>query len=306
MLDDSARRPIVNDADSDPAPEPATEAVVIPPPVSAANREVSRPILLAAIVPLLGIVAWQVPNLWKEWKSLQAQQAATRASALVGYIGVSPAPQFAEPPKDWIHDDQDRTLLWSGWEGNAHSWFTTRKNELDQARLVGPMGRDVQRAIDRPIVEINGGLRWERIPEEAPVVGVVLGDSLTVYPLTVLHKVMIVNDQVGEKCAAVIYTPFVDPQHAVSAYDPVIDATRLTFGTSGYFYDRYPLLYDRSTGSLWRCDGDEMTAVTGHYKGTSLARLARLPIQNWSSCRDEHPQTRLVVGADRSIKPKRL
>ena len=70
--------------------------------------------------------------------------------------------------------------------------------------LVGPMGRDVHRAIDRPIVEINGGVRWERIPEDAEVVGVEIENSWTIYPVNVLKKVLIVNDQVGHNPVAVI------------------------------------------------------------------------------------------------------
>ena len=88
-------------------------------------------------------------------------------------------------------------------------------------------------------------------------------------------------------------------------YNPVVDSRRLTFGTSGYFYNRHPLLYDRPTESLWFSDGNTMTAVAGHYKGTSLDRVAHLPVVPWASSRADHPRIRLVIGADRSIRPSR-
>lgn len=305
MLDDSAPRPIESTENHNPTPEPALEpAAVTPPSVSMADREVSRPMLVAAIIPLLGMVAWQGPNLWKEWKSLQVDRAAMKASALVDYIGISPAPQYAEPPKNWMHDEADKTLLWSGWDRSMghNTWFISGKADLDHSLLVGPQGRDVQRAIDRPIVEINRGVRWERLPDEAPVVRLGLGDSMTVYPMAVLQKVLIINDQLAKHSVAVIYTASTETDGYVNVYDAAVGSSRLTFGTSGYIYNKHPLLYDRSTESLWLCDGESMRALSGHFKGTSLSRRARPDVETWSSCRSEHPRMRLVIGADRSEK----
>lgn len=305
MLEDSAPSAMESTDESFPGPESA--AVTPPPSASLADREVSRPVLLAAIVPLLGFVVWQGPNLWQEWRELQADKAATRASTLIGYIGISPMAQYAQPPKNWMHEEGDDLLLWSGWNGAAgHSWFKAGRGDFDRKSLRGPTGRDVHRAIDRPIVEINGGVRWERLQDETHVVGLHLGNSYTIYPVTLLENVLIVNDRVGRDAAVIIYTPFVDAARAVNAYSSVVGSTRLTFGTSGYYSQQRPLLYDRATESLWRSDDAALTALSGFYKGTVLPRIASLPLQPWSSGRSRHPQTRLIVGADRSVKLKPL
>jgi hypothetical protein len=305
MLDDSA--PSATENTDEPILGPDQTPVAPPPSASLADREVSRPVLLAAIVPLLGFVLWQGPNLWHEWKDLQADRAAIRASALIGYIGISPAAQYAQPPRDWMHEEGNDLVLWSGWNGAAgHSWFRAGTDDFDRSSLNGPAGRDVHRAIDRPIVEINGGVRWERLQDEAHVVGLQLGDTYTIYPVMLLQNVLIVNDRVGDDVVVVVFTPAVDASRAVNAYGSVVGSTRLTFGTSGYSYQRRPLLYDRATESLWLSDDAALTALSGPYKGTVLPRIASLPVQPWSSACSDHPQTRLVVGADRSVKLKPL
>jgi hypothetical protein len=286
-----------------PDEESPGEASATPATVSPGDRAVSKPMMLAIMVPFLGMVAWQGPNLWHEWKGLQAEQESVQASGTVGFIGITPFQQYAQPPKNWIHDEADSTLLWSGWDGSAgHQWFRAAKGELDRNRLSGPAGRDVARAIDRPIVEINGGLRWGRITDTSLVAGMQLGKSYTVYPLVLLYNVMIVNDKVGANAVTVIFSPSAGRERCVSAYDPVVDSTRLTFGTSGYYYGNRPLLYDRATESLWVNDGQSVRAVSGHYKGKSLTRIANLPLEEWSNCRTGHEQTRLMIGAERSAK----
>jgi hypothetical protein len=263
--------------------------------------------MLAVIIPFLGIIAWQGPNLWHEWKGLQAEQASVQSSGTIGFIGITPFQQYAQPPKNWFHHEADTTLLWSGWDGSAgHQWFKAPKGELDQNLLSGPAGRDVSRAIDRPIVEINGGVRWERITDSSLVAGMKVGESFTVYPLVLLYNVMIVNDKVGTNAVTVIFSPSAGRDRCVSAYDPVVDSTRLTFGTSGYYYGNRPLIYDRATESLWVNDGQSVQAVSGFYKGKSLTRIGSVPLVEWSDCRTGHEQTRLIIGADRSEKLARL
>jgi hypothetical protein len=115
--------------------------------------------------------------------------------------------------------------------------------------------------------------------------------------MLVLRKVEVVNDQIDKRAVVITFRPDRD---AVTAYDPVHEGRRLTLGLSGYFQERQPVLYDRSTESLWREDGEALVAFAGKLKGTRLARIGQPDLGTWSDFRSKHPQTRLVVGNDRS------
>jgi hypothetical protein len=104
----------------------------------------------------------------------------------------------------------------------------------------------------------------------------------------------------------VVSTPFLTPEETVDIYDPTLDGQRLHFGCSGLFIhpvERHPLLYDRDTESLWQVRNHQLDCVAGPRKGARLRHLGRgIPI-GWGTWVDEHPQGRLIVGADRNTPP---
>jgi hypothetical protein len=205
------------------------------------------------------------------------------------------------PGGDWFRAEGDQVRLWGGWHGAAgHHWFLAAAGDLDRARIAGPFGKDTIRAIDHPVVEQGGGLYWSRIPDDAVVVGSRLAGVDTAYPMTVLEKVLVVNDLVNEQPFLVITLPQVRGVERTVAYDPVFDGQRLTLGLSGYFQDGKPVLYDRGTESLWLGEPEGLLAITGKHKGHRLPRVLALVPATWSDWRSRHPASRLVVGADRS------
>src|SRR5205823_3535972 len=134
----------------------------------------------------------------------------------------------ARMPTDWFHDEGESTLLWGGWRnGTGHLWFRVARGDVDRERISQPMGRDVIRAIDHPVVEQGGGRLWSRIPDEAPVVGFRIAGVDTVYPLLVLNKVLVVNDVVGEQPSLVLNSPHgLTLSPGTSVYDPVVEGRR--------------------------------------------------------------------------------
>jgi hypothetical protein len=91
-------------------------------------------------------------------------------------------------------------------------------------------------------------------------------------------------------------------QHRViHVYEPVLNGHRVTMGWTGYFLENKPLLYDRGTESFWleEADGD-LKAIAGTYKGAELPEIAESEAVRWSDWRGRYPQSRLLVGADRS------
>jgi hypothetical protein len=250
-----------------------------------------------AILPLVGFIGGKGWDLWDEWCGLRGDEVSARANAVIGYVNINPNPSYAEPPDNWLHDEGEQTLLWAGYKNSTHRWFRFGRGELDTRQLSTPIGRDTIRAIDRPIHEQGGGERWDRIPDDAPVVGLEGGDEPPVYPLRVLDKVVAINDLVQRRSILVVYTPV---REQVAIFEGSVDGNPVRMGQSGYFVGYRPLLYDRETESLWVETGEAMTAVAGSRRGTRLAKLGGVVPAPWGDWKARHPRSRLVVGADRS------
>lgn len=250
---------------------------------------------------LLGFIGVQGSALLSEYQRLRGDWDADVKGRVVGYPGVTPVYSFAQGPSNWIHDEGDSTLLWAGWDRRAgkHQWFTIGKGELSAARLTHPMGRDTIRAIDKVRSESRGGEIWRAIPpDDTAYVGEYQGVALA-YPLNVLNKTLIVNDEVHRKPLLVVYTPFVEGVHAAEAFYPVVDGKRLTMGHSGYLWDMRPMLYDRERQSLWVPSNEGLKAIAGPLKGTILGRVAHLDPAPWGEWSAGHPEGRLIAGAIR-------
>ena len=249
------------------------------------------------IFPLIGFIAWTGRSLWVEWKSLQQDQVEERDSAVVGYLNITPNPSHASRPADWFRIDGDDAMLWAGWKDGENHWFRFARGDLDGRGLSMPLGRDAIQAIDLPVFEQSGGLRWGRVPPEALVVGFEEGGTAHAYPIRVLDKVQVVNDQLGGRPILITYRPEVE---GVSIFEGSIDGRRVNLGHGGYFREAHPVLYDRATQSLWSESDGAMVAVAGARKGARLKQIAKVGIVAWSDWKGQHPDGRLLVGADRS------
>jgi hypothetical protein len=259
-------------------------------------------VIFAALAVLLLFVVAQGRILWKEWGSLQKDITDVRRTAVIGFHNIHPNPSFAQKPADWFHDEGEFTLLWSGWKPAAgHGWFRVKRGDLARGQVSLPMGRDVIQAIDYPLVETGGGPIWTRLPQEAQVAGLELAGTMTVYPLQVLEKVVVVNDLIAEHPFIVTVNPINPKNRDVHVYDALVAGRRVTMGLSGYFFDGKPLLYDRGTESLWVAqNGGVLRAVAGGYKGTELHEIGQSSPVSWGDWQGRHPKSRLVVGGDRS------
>ncbi len=254
-----------------------------------------------AFVPLAAFIAQGGLSLWREWSALRRDRVGVEKSALIGYININPIPSHARRPREWIVAEGDQAKIWAVWDGRDHRWFRyERPGAIDPKLLSLPLGRDVIQAVDRPIHEESGGALWARIPDDAPVVGVVIGGRASIYPIKVLEKVEAVNDRLGDRPVLVAYTPF---EGRVTTYERSVSGREVVLGHSGYFHGHDPILYDRETESLWVARGDRMAAVAGRRRGESLPRIGQVPTQTWATCRAENPRGRLMVGARRDYDP---
>lgn len=288
----------MNRVDSGPIPEHSES-----PPLGSRPSLVSgRLFNLAALAMLLGFIGVETPALSHEWRVLERDKEGDRRSRIVGFVAICLKVPYAVRPADWIHDEGGATLLWSGWRpGLGHDWFRVGKGELDREQLSEPFGRDVVQAIDRPIVEVGGGQRWEALPEGDLVLGLSWKGASMAYPAKVLEKVEVINDTVAGRPLLVVYTPFQPLERSIHLYEPTLDGRRVTPGSSGYLHDDAPLLYDRETKSLWLICETGLIAVAGRrHKVVGLRPLGPVALECWDDWQARYPSCRLVADADRS------
>jgi hypothetical protein len=123
----------------------------------------------------------------------------------------------------------------------------------------------------------------------------------TAYPLLLLQKVEVVNDEVGGRPVVVVCTPFTRRQESVEIFDPKVRGERLTFGLSGLFQapGPRPVLYDQQSESLWVVREGALNCIAGTHKGARLPHLAVGKPMPWADWLASNPEGRLIVGAFR-------
>ncbi len=120
------------------------------------------------------------------------------------------------------------------------------------------------------------------------VVGLVVEGEPRAYPLLILERHEVVNDELGDKQFVVTYCPLCDSAVVMNRR---VGGRTLEFGVSGLLYKSNLLLYDRTTESLWTQIG--AASVSGEYAGTSLSLLP-FEVTTWSEWVNRHPTTKVL------------
>jgi hypothetical protein len=104
-----------------------------------------------------------------------------------------------------------------------------------------------------------------------PVVALEISGEARAYPVQILTKHEIVNDQVAGTPVTITYCPLCN---SAVAFDRRVEGRVLDFGTSGKLYRSALVMYDRQTESLWT--HFEGLSIQGPLTGT---RLEVVPVQ---------------------------
>ena len=141
-------------------------------------------------------------------------------------------------------------------------------NSIDLGELlVGlPMidPRDGIPPIDRPVFEsVAEASSW--LDDRVPGTLVLLGGEARFYPLGILHRHEIVNDEIAGIPVAVTYCPLCN---TALAFDRRVDGHVLRFGVSGLLRNSDLVMWDDRTVSLWQQVTGE--AIVGTATGTFL------------------------------------
>lgn len=146
----------------------------------------------------------------------------------------------------------------SGWRTD----FETSNIDMDEI-ISGGVGRDGIPPIDNPqfvsILEVD----W--LENQSPVIAIEVNGIARAYPLAVLTRHEIVNDEIAGIPIAVTFCPLCN---SAIVYDRRVDGDVLRFGVSGNLRNSDLIMWDDKTESWWQQLTGE--AIVGEKTGTLL------------------------------------
>jgi hypothetical protein len=147
--------------------------------------------------------------------------------------------------------------------------------------------RDAIPPIDGPQFEVVSNSDW--IDDREPGVLVEMGDDARFYPLSILTRHEIVNDQFGDMPLAVTYCPLCN---TAMVFDRRFGNETLRLGVSGLLRNSDLVMWDDLTHTLWQQITGE--AIVGEHAGESLTPVGSA-IVRWLDFKTEHPEGQVLA-----------
>lgn len=212
--------------------------------------------------------------------------ATAIALAACGGASVVGPSDSESPASDITADDDSLVTIPIHLESMAAIWETDFSNSIIDLEelLVGiPLSdpRDAIPPIDNPQFEAVSESDWIQDPE--PGVLIEIEGDARFYPLSVMTRHEIVNDEVGGIPVAVTYCPLCN---TALVFDRRFEGETLRLGVSGLLRNSDLVMWDDVTQTLWQQVTGE--AIVGEHAGKSLTPLASA-IVRWADFRDTHP-----------------
>ncbi len=212
--------------------------------------------------------------------------ATAIALAACGGASVAGPSDSESPASDITADDDSQVTIPIHLESMAAIWETDFSNSIIDLEelLVGiPLSdpRDAIPPIDNPQFEAVSESDW--IQGQEPGVLIEIEEDARFYPLSVMTRHEIVNDEVGGIPVAVTYCPLCN---TALAFDRRFEGETLRLGVSGLLRNSDLVMWDDVTQTLWQQVTGE--AIVGKHAGKSLTPLASA-IVRWADFRDTHP-----------------
>ena len=212
--------------------------------------------------------------------------ATAIALAVCGGASVAGPSDSESPASDITADDDSQVTIPIHLESMAAIWETDFSNSIIDLEelLVGiPLSdpRDAIPPIDNPQFEAVSESDW--IQGQEPGVLIEIEEDARFYPLSVMTRHEIVNDEVGGIPVAVTYCPLCN---TALVFDRRFEGETLRLGVSGLLRNSDLVMWDDVTQTLWQQVTGE--AIVGKHAGKSLTPLASA-IVRWADFRDTHP-----------------
>lgn len=118
--------------------------------------------------------------------------------------------------------------------------------------------------IDNPQFEsIEAANEW--LQPQSPVIALEMDGEARAYPLAIMTRHEIVNDEIAGQPVAVTFCPLCN---SAIVFDRTVDGQTLRMGVSGYLRNSDLIMWDDQTQSWWQQFTGE--AIVGEYTGTTL------------------------------------
>ncbi|MFQ5971551.1 MAG: DUF3179 domain-containing protein [Alphaproteobacteria bacterium] len=180
-------------------------------------------------------------------------------------------------------------------ERHGHLWpetdFSRHSVPLSEIFMSG-VPRDGIPPIDDPV---TGALAEadKVLGETEPVIAVHLNGAARAYPLGVLMRHEIVNDNLGGVPIAVTFCPLCN---SAVVFDRRVDGQILDFGVTGNLRHSDLVMWDRQTESWWQQFVGE--AIVGEMTGT-LLEMIPVRVESYSRFRERFPDGTANLGSKR-------
>ncbi len=212
---------------------------------------------------------------------------ATTLAACGGGAISEPSDTVIEPTAPGTTADIDApTVIPTHLESIAAIWETDFSNSIIDLEelLVGIPASDPRDAIspiDNPKFEAVSESNW--IEDQEPGVLIEIEGDARFYPLSIMIRHEIVNDEVGGIPVAITYCPLCN---TALAFDRRFQGETLRLGVSGLLRNSDLVMWDDVTQTLWQQITGE--AIVGEHAGQSLTPVGSA-IVRWADFRDNQP-----------------
>ncbi len=199
----------------------------------------------------------------------------------------APETGSADPDTPDVIEDFDDQPIPPQLTTMAAIWETDFSNSVIDLNelLVGIPASDPRDAIppiDDPQFEPVSESDW--IQDQEPGVLIEVEGDARFYPLSIMTRHEIVNDEIGGIPVAVTYCPLCN---TALAFDRRFEGETLRLGVSGLLRHSDLVMWDDITHTLWQQITGE--AIVGEHAGKSLTPLGSA-IVRWADFRDNHPE----------------
>lgn len=174
--------------------------------------------------------------------------------------------------------------------------FCTYEEGVYEEIISGGVPRDGIPPIDNPTFEsISEASDW--LQPQAPVIAVEIDGIARAYPLGVMTRHEIVNDEFDDLPVAVTFCPLCN---SAIVFERVVDGETLRFGVSGLLRNSDLIMWDDKTQSWWQqLTG---TGIVGFYTGTQLTMIPS-QVVSFEAFTEQYPAGEVLTdgrGADRN------
>ncbi|MDX1578533.1 MAG: DUF3179 domain-containing protein [Gemmatimonadota bacterium] len=175
------------------------------------------------------------------------------------------------------------------WLAGGETWKTDFSRTAVPVREIvsGGPPKDGIPSIDRPRFEsVEAGDAW--LEDREPVIVLEMEGEVKAYPLRILIRHEIVNDEIAGVPVSVTYCPLCN---TALVFDRRVGDLMLDFGTTGRLRHSDLVMYDRQTETWWQQASGE--ALVGDLVGTTLDFIPANTM-SWEKAVELHPDLRVL------------